>query len=141
MSEFTETATEATESTPTSGSTRVSMESFVEIWEEVANGPSPENRTRVEEVADRLGLQVASVQQRATKYRNPATKRVILGEDKKPVKVEGKVQYIEIPEGDRAIAIPLTKMPRGGGAKLDHQAGANLVASLAAKRAEASASK
>lgn len=138
MSEAIET--EAVESTEKSGSTRVPMEKFVETWEDVAFGPQPEGRTRVEEVGFRLGLKTASVQQRATKYRKPPTKRVVIDKaTKKPVKVDGKVQYTEIPEADRAVAIPLSSMPRGGGAKLDGKAGADLVAKLAAKRAEASA--
>jgi len=139
MNESNETEA-VTESTETSGSTRVPMEIFVETWEAVAHGPKPEGRTRVQEIAKRLGLKEASVQQRATKYRNPPTKRVVIDKaTKKPVKIDGRVQYTEIPVGDRAVAIPLSAMPRGGGSKMDGQAGADLVAKLAKQRAEKSA--
>lgn len=125
------------ETTETSGRTRVGMKSFIETWEDVANS---KNR-HVQIVADRLGLKKESVQQRATKYRNPPTKRVVIDKASgKPVKVDGRVQYTEIPVSERAVAINLSPMSRGGGAKLDSAEGANLLAKLKAER-EAAASE
>ena len=63
--ESTSVESTAVESTENSGSARVSMESFIMTWEEVANGPNPSVQT----VADKLNLKKESVQQRATKYR------------------------------------------------------------------------
>lgn len=45
---------------------RVAMDDFIETWEEVALGDNPS----VARVANLLGLEETSVQQRAAKYRN-----------------------------------------------------------------------
>lgn len=45
---------------------RVAMERFIEVWEEVALGENPS----VDKVAEILGLEKTSVNQRSIKYRN-----------------------------------------------------------------------
>jgi hypothetical protein len=94
---------------------RIKLDDFITVWEEVANSDNPS----VQEVADRLGLKKESVQQRATKYRNPPKK------DQK-----GNPIPVEL----RATPIPLTKMPRGGGMKFDSNAGASLLQKLHEQR-------
>ena len=107
--ETTENNTEATtENTKKKRGANVSMEKFIETWEEIANGPNPS----VSAVAEKLGLAKETVGQRASAYRNP--------------KPDDKGNVVE--------AIPLTKMPRGGGSRQDYSAGAALVEKLRKQR-------
>lgn len=122
--EQTETETEVetvTETKVATIRTRVSMEDFITAWEKVATSDSPS----VQAVSDILGLKPESVQQRATKYRHPAKKK----------KLKDGTE-VEIPVAERGVAIALTMMPRGGGPKVDTNAGAAFLAKLREKKTE-----
>jgi hypothetical protein len=76
---------------------RVDMETFIRTWEASNSVP---------EVANKLEMKIATVQARASKYRN-----------------------LKDPDGNE-IPIPLKSMPRGGGAKINRQAAMKLLAEL-----------
>ena len=91
---------------------RVPREKFMEVWEEVVDGLTANELegSGIKIVAQRLGLQENTVQQRATKYRT-------------------------------THGLPLSNMPRGGGARFNVDKAKEeleaIKAKLAAKRAEA----
>lgn len=91
---------------------RVPRAQFMEVWEEVVDGLNAGDLegSGIKIVANRLGLQENTVQQRATKYRT-------------------------------THGLPLSNMPRGGGARFNVDKAKEeleaIKAKLAAKRAEA----
>ena len=103
----------------------VSDETFITAWMTVMESETPS----IQAVADLTGLKPDSVQQRATKMRNPPDKRLVVDKKVKAIKdSDGKNQYVSIPVEERALPIPLPKMPRGGGGKRARQSSVSALA-------------